>query len=146
MDTNDLLNKQAKSCNYQEVCQLLNEELSLFRTIFQETSKFLDELDRFSVSRLLTLLHNRKEWIDELMLLENRRENLGADSDQNYKKEVSDILRSLVSIDARIFDLLKSRKQEIIKDLSKIADNRYRSRKNRSLNLGKSKVIDVLQE
>jgi len=146
MDTNDLVNNQAKSCHYQEVCQLLNEELSLFRTIFRETSKFLDELDRFSVSRLLALLHNRKEWIDELMLLENRRENLGADSDQDYKKEVSDILRSLVSIDAKIFDLLKSRKQEIIKDLSKIADNRYRSRKNRSLNLGKSKVIDVLQE
>ncbi len=129
-----------------DIREVLTEELRLFRTIFSETNQFVEDLDNFSVSHLMTLLENRKRWIEELKLLKTRRNSLKIDSQEDIKKDISNVLCSLISIDAKILDLLKSKQKEIIKDLVKITDNKHRNKKSRSFKSLESKVIDIMQE
>lgn len=134
---NDALNEDVRS--------LLNEEVQLFRTVFQETSEFVRDLDRFSLKRLTQLLQSRKQWIDELKHLETRFQYLNYPSPDDFKTEITQILNALVLIDAQLLDFLKMRKQAIIKELVQITDNRNRSPNRCSLKDG-PRVIDLMQE
>lgn len=128
-----------------QIQQILDEELQLFRAILKETDDYARELDRLSLNRLTELLQHRKKWIDELLLLETRRQYLNYHPPEEYKQELSDILHTLITIDAQLMDFLKMRKQAVIKDLAQITDNKSRSPKGNFLK-GEMQIIDLVQE
>jgi hypothetical protein len=128
-----------------QIRQILDEELHLFRLILKETDDYVGDLDRFSLTHLTELLQRRKQWIDELLLLETRRQVLNYHPLEDFKQEISDILHALITIDAQLMDFLKMRKQAVIKDLAQITDNKSRSPGGRSLKEN-MRIIDLVQE
>ncbi len=128
-----------------QIRQILDEELHLFRLILKETDDYVGDLDRFTLTSLTELLQRRKRWIDELLLLETRRQCLNYHPPVDYKQEISDILHALITIDAQLMDFLKMRKQAVIKDLAQITDNKSRSPDGRSLKEN-MRIIDLVQE
>lgn len=126
---------------------LLTDELELFRNLFRETNEFVNHLDSVSVESVMTLLNVRQSWIEELLMLESKRKaGVTRLENQAIRREITSIARSLVAIDAKLLDFLKIKRQEIVKDLSKLADNRNRNRRNRSLRYEEPTVIDIVQE
>jgi len=126
--------------------ELLTDELELFRNLFRETNQFVNHMDSLSVESVMNLLNARQEWIEELLLLEKKRKLAGSVNDQKIIKEITAIANSLIEIDVKLLDLLRNKKQEIIKDLSKITDKRNKNRKNRAMHCNNSSIIDIIQE
>jgi hypothetical protein len=126
--------------------ELLTDELELFRNLFRETNQFVNHMDSLSVESVMNLLNSRQEWIEELLLLEKKRKLAGSVNDQKIIKEITAIANSLIEIDVKLLDLLRNKKQEIIKDLSKITDKRSKNRKGRTLRYNNSSIIDIIQE
>jgi parvulin-like peptidyl-prolyl isomerase len=126
---------------------LLTEELELFRNLFKETNQFINEMDSLSVDSVMMLLNSRQEWIEELLLIENRRKLTGKRiDDQKVIKEITNIANSLIEIDAQLLDILRTKKEKIIKDLSKISDKRNRDRKMRNGLRNQEPFIDIIRE
>ncbi len=126
---------------------LLTDELELFRNLFKETNQFINQMDSLSVESVMNLLNSRQEWIEELLLIENRRKLTGTRiDDQKVIKEITSIANSLIEIDAQLLDILRNKKQKIIKDLSEISDKRNRSRNNRDVKFHQKSIIDIIRE
>ena len=130
------------------VMNLLKDELDLFKHMFSETNELASHLDDISVDTILNLLNARKQWIDDLVLLENKRNTLSVNSPRTKRllKEITAITRELIAIDAKIFDYLRLKKDNIIKDMVKIADNKSRSNQERYLRLKSPRIVDIVQE
>ena len=126
--------------------ELLTDELELFRNLFRETNQFVNHMDSLSVESVMNLLNARQEWIEELLLLEKKRKLAGSVNDQKIIKEITAIANSLIEIDVKLLDLLRNKKQEIIKDLSKITDKRNKNRKSRAMHYNNSSRIDIIQQ
>jgi|GEM_PF-1778886 len=126
--------------------ELLTDELELFRNLFRETNQFVNHMDSLSVESVMNLLNSRQEWIEELLLLEKKRKLAGSVNDQKIIKEITAIANSLIEIDVKLLDLLRNKKQEIIKDLSKITDKRNKNRKSRAMHFNNSSIIDIIQD
>ncbi len=127
---------------------LLKDELDLFKRILSETNEIAGHIDGISVDTILNLLNARKQWIEELALLEDKRTALSVNSPRSESliREITDITKELIAIDAKIFDYLRIKKENVIKDLVKIADNKNRSKNNRYLRSKSSRIVDIVQE
>jgi len=127
---------------------LLKDELDLFKRILSETNEIAGHIDDISVDTILNLLNARKQWIEELALLEDKRTALSVNSPRSESliREITDITKELIAIDAKIFDYLRIKKENVIKDLVKIADNKNRSKNNRYLRSKSSRIVDIVQE
>lgn len=130
------------------VMNLLKDELDLFKRILSETNEIAGHIDDISVDTILNLLNARKQWIEELALLEDKRTALSVNSPRSESliREITDITKELIAIDAKIFDYLRVKKENVIKDLVKIADNKNRSKNNRYLRSKSSRIVDIVQE
>jgi len=130
------------------VMNLLKDELDLFKRILSETNEIAGHIDDISVDTILNLLNARKQWIEELALLEDKRTALSVNSPRSESliREITDITKELIAIDAKIFDYLRIKKENVIKDLVKIADNKNRSKNNRYLRSKSSRIVDIVQE
>ncbi|MCD6205198.1 MAG: hypothetical protein J7L22_06005 [Candidatus Marinimicrobia bacterium] len=130
------------------VMNLLKDELDLFKRILSETNEIAGHIDGISVDTILNLLNARKQWIEELALLEDKRTALSVNSPRSESliREITDITKELIAIDAKIFDYLRIKKENVIKDLVKIADNKNRSKNNRYLRSKSSRIVDIVQE
>lgn len=134
--------------NENSVQDFLLQELELFKSLLAETKNFIRSSEDIKGISILELLETRNAWIEELEHLESQRRRV---SQQNVEHnlishEISMIAHSLIEIDARILDLLKSRKEKIIKEMINITDNNIQYRRRRSLRVEKPKIIDVRQE
>jgi len=130
------------------VMNLLKDELDLFKRILSETNEIAGHIDDISVDTILNLLNARKQWIEELAPLEDKRTALSVNSPRSESliREITDITKELIAIDAKIFDYLRIKKENVIKDLVKIADNKNRSKNNRYLRSKSSRIVDIVQE
>jgi len=130
------------------VMNLLKDELDLFKRILSETNEIAGHIDDISVDTILNLLNARKQWIEELALLEDKRTALSVNSPRSESliREITDITKELIAIDAKIFDYLRVKKENVIKDLVKIADNKKRSKNNSYLRSKSSRIVDIVQE
>ena len=130
------------------VMNLLKDELDLFKRILSETNEIAGHIDDISVDTILNLLNARKQWIEELALLEDKRTALSVNSPRSESliREITDITKELIAIDAKIFDYLRIKKENVIKDLVKLADNKKRSKNNSYLRSKSSRIVDIVQE
>ena len=141
---------ELESSSDNRVEQLLGQELNCFNRIMSETNKFLDESSTFSVDAFMKLLDERECWIklieqaeDEWKLLTTSN---NGERESLLRKEIAAISRTLIMIDAKILDVLQSKKLQTIKELTKLVDKQSRGGEIWSSRLGKAKLLDLRLE
>ena len=108
--------------------ELLEQELQCFHHIMVKTQEILDDSDTFSMQTILDLLDRRDQWIEDIKVLETELQK-HAPRPQNQRSErlrlqISEIAKSLVVTDAKLLDILQMKKSGIIKELSKMTENK----------------------
>jgi len=128
--------------------EMLRQEYEMFAMILDETRQVVDHIDAQTTDSLMNLLDTRQRWIEELKRLEIRRRQMAVSVVEmtEFQRRMTNVAKSLVAIDAVLFDYVKVRKQEIAKEISKIADNSIRGSKRFLTDEKKAKVIDIRQE
>ncbi|MBT7790134.1 MAG: hypothetical protein HN757_14735 [Calditrichaeota bacterium] len=141
---------ELESSSDNRVEQLLGQELNCFNRIMSETNKFLDESSTFSVDAFMKLLDERECWIklieqaeDEWKLLTTSN---NGERESLLRKEIAAISRTLIMIDAKILDVLQSKKLQTIKELTKLVDKQSIGGEIWSSRLGKAKLLDLRLE
>ncbi|MFQ6614428.1 MAG: hypothetical protein ACE5D1_06250 [Fidelibacterota bacterium] len=134
----------------QRLTQLLLQEREYFRTILEETESVYRSLDSVTTDALLELFKKREGWIRKIKILEKvRRAHTGKlDKTQaQLREEVMELSRTIISIDARLKDIIHRKKMENIQELSRLADIKNR-RMNKQVfhKLKKARYIDIHQE
>ena len=112
----------------QKLRQLLEEELDCLRQILYETQNFLETADDASMEMLGRLLQTREHWIHRLKTLDSQRDIFAK---QGYtpgvkriQEKINETAQALVVVDAKLMDLLNTRKSQVIKEISRIVENR----------------------
>ncbi len=122
---------------------LLEQELKCFHEIMARTQEILDDSDTISLKSILNLLDVRDHWIDRLKELEQKKAScVVSESDSQLLDQISDIAKSLVVTDARLFDILQVKKMNVVKEMGKIADNRGEAT-NAMKNIQQPTIIDT---
>ncbi len=108
--------------------ELLEQELQCFHQIMDHTQDILDESDAFSMEAILNLLDKRDLWIEEIRRLETKLQQqtpwTSSRNNQKLRAEINAMAKSLVVTDARLLDILQMKKNGMIKELGKLAENR----------------------
>lgn len=127
--------------------QLLEQELSYFQEIVDQTQNLIQKTDPNSAESILRLLASRDYWIGEIKSHEILRKKFqAADNDKKqayYLEKISDLAKALVVTDARLLDILQMQKIEIIKEIEKIVDIKSRSEQSRRRNQA-PRIIDTV--
>lgn len=128
--------------------RLLEQELGCFNEIFSETESYLRKFDPFSLNTFAALIYTRQEFIDLIKDLETQIKQYDdcdhSEQEEFLKKEISNVARLLIVVDAKILDLLQPIKAEYLNSLANILDSRIQSglRKHYRVN----NHVDILQE
>ncbi len=130
--------------------KLLREELNYFNCLLADTQQFIkqqavtdldfDDLNRFLIQR--------EEVIKSIVELENKRKQGGETGDHIYREtdnKIALIANNLVEIDAQILELIKDKKQKMVKDINKIAENKSRGSNAYHKHKGSPKLVDIKQ-
>jgi len=134
----------------QKLTQLLLQEREYFRTILEETESVYRGLDSVTTDTLLELFKKREGWIQKIKILEKVRNQHSGKLDKSQiklRQEVMELSKAIISIDAKLKDIIHRKKMENIQELSRLADI-----KNRNMNeqvfhkLKKARYIDIHQE
>ncbi len=108
--------------------RLLNEELECLRQILYETQSFLETANDASMEMLGRLLQARDHWIHRLKTLESQREVFEKQGHtpgvKRIQDQINETAQALVVVDAKLMDLLNTRKAQVIKEISRIVENR----------------------
>ncbi len=131
-----------------QIQDILNKELECFNNLLDQSQELIENSESVSLDSVRNLLKARKHWIEILQKLEGKKKNFIINNNQFDKviKEISQIARTLVAIDAKILDILHMKRLELVKDFSNITDNKIRNSKFCSLNQENAKIIDIIQE
>lgn len=129
--------------------QLKKQELECFSQLLEVSKSYINKTDPCQLESLREFLYFRDQEIETLKSLkaEQQRinENTKIDDQECFRSEISEIARSLVAIDAKILDILQVKKMKTIKEMTNIADNYSRNRKNRLFREEEHKRIDIFQ-
>ncbi|RMF06388.1 MAG: hypothetical protein D6762_09610 [Candidatus Neomarinimicrobiota bacterium] len=134
----------------QKLTRLLLEEKEYFRSILEETEAIYQDLDSVTTDALLELFHKRENWLKKIKVLEGirTRHTQRLTANQNaIRNEIIELSRAIISIDARLKDIIHRKQMETVQELSKIADMKNRRvRKQLFPKWKKAKYIDIQQE
>ena len=129
--------------------ELYVDELRCLHQIFEHSQTFLSDSEGdYTTDDIATLVDKRKIWLDILKKIEVELKINAAKDDENtqdIKTEISELAHNIIALDAEIMNILSVRKKSVIKELTKIADNKSRTTKG-FVNEDKSRIIDIRQE
>jgi hypothetical protein len=127
--------------------QLLNQELDCFNHILLETDKYLNASSTFSIDSFMNLLEDRECWIKLIAKAEDERKTLQTSESENrpsqLSRDISAISRKLIRTDAKILDVLQTKKLQTINELTKLVNKQDNGGESWSTNLGKPKLLDL---
>lgn len=115
----------------------------LFTNLYNLTENFLDQDPDSIANEILTFLESRNHLIRQIDAEFNKCKTKlnGALKPGDLGGEIKEKARRLNSLDQKILSILTEKKQQNIKEMSKIADNRNRRRR-----FVKARIIDICQE
>ncbi len=131
---------------YETVTVKSNEENKL-RTLFASlcalTEKYLDQDPENIVGDIMAFLESRNQLIRQIDSEFNKYRNRHSGNLRpgDLNPEIREKARQLNSLDQKILSILTEKRQENIKEMSKIADNRNRRRR-----FVKARIVDICQE
>ena len=129
--------------------KLLQEELSCFKEILEQTWAFQLNLNERTTDALWDLLDEREIRINLIYRLENERKKLELKSTEyepvvaRIKEDIKDIALNLVQVDAEFLNILAMSKDNIVKELFQTTDNKNMMNSQREQT---SRFIDIKQE
>jgi hypothetical protein len=132
--------------------RLLQQEVSCFNEILQETETFYNQLDSFSLEAIIGLLNARQRRIDFIADLEERRRKIKTSGYQDPElevlvKSISELAQTLVVIDARILDILQSVKSQYLDRMADLAHHQKGLEQLQSnRNADRPRIIDIIQK
>ncbi len=129
--------------------QLEKQVLECFSQLLEVSKSYINKPDPYRLESLREFLYLRDQAIEKLKSLkaEQQRinENTKIDDQECFRSEISKIARSLVAIDTEILNILQVKKMKTIKEMTNIADNYSRNRKNRLFREEEHRRIDIFQ-
>jgi len=129
--------------------QLKKQELECFSQLLEVSKNYINKTDPYRLESLREFLYLRDQAIETLKSLKAEQKRINENSkigDQDcFYSEISKIARSLVAIDTEILNILQVKKMKTIKEMTNIADNYSRNRKNRLFREEEHKRIDIFQ-
>lgn len=120
-----------------------NKLKMLFTNLCNLTENFLEQDRETIVREILTFLESRNRMIQQIDAEFNKyndRSN-GQLKPSDLDPEIKEKSRRLNSLDQKILSILAEKRQENIKEMLKIADNKDRRRR-----FVKARIIDICQE
>jgi hypothetical protein len=128
---------------------LLKLELDYFNSVLSISEKIVNQVESLPISILSEMVNYRKEWIEKIQKLENRRKQLDTGernkASQKYLKNISQLASKLVKIDDKIYKNLEQRKLEYVEKSAAISGHANYSRKHAQNVAGASK-INIIRE
>jgi ABC-type phosphate transport system auxiliary subunit len=132
--------------NLEEVLKL---EMDYFNSVLNISEKVVKQVESLPVSVLVEMVNYRKEWIEKIQKLENRRKELDTemktDSENKYIKNISKLASKLVKIDDKIYKNLEQRKMQYVEESAAISGQKTYSNRQKSDTMMESK-ISIIQE
>jgi cell division protein FtsB len=132
--------------NLEEVLKL---EMDYFNSVLNISEKVVKQVESLPVSVLVEMVDYRKEWIEKIQKLENRRKELDTeiktDSENKYIKNISKLASKLVKIDDKIYKNLEQRKMQYVEESAAISGQKTYSNRQKSDIQTESK-ISIIQE
>lgn len=129
---------------------ILRQELEYFKTIYQFSEKFANQIQTMSVNVLAEMLNYRQELLDKVKDLETQRkafsEEQEPDEVRNLFEKISEVAGNLVELDNTIYENLQSKKMEYIRQLSDTASGMNYQDKLRNQDSGQGRMIDTRLE
>ena len=130
------------------VHHLLQQELGCFNEIFSETEEYLGKFDPFSLNTFAALIYTRQEFIDLIKDLDKQIKQSvnpdGNDQEEFLRKEISNVARLLIVVDAKILDLLQPIKAKYLNNLTDVLDKRVHNGLKKRYRVNHR--VDILQE
>ena len=128
---------------------VLKLELDYFNSVLSISEKVVKQVESLPITVLTEMVDYRKEWIEKIQKLENRRKQLDSDPNNNnekkYIKNISRLASKLVKIDDKIYKNLEQRKLQYIEKSAAILGEKEYSGKQISNTNNQSK-INIIQE
>ncbi len=130
----------------EELNEILAQELDSFKAVLQFSEKIVDQVDSLPIAVLHKMVGLRQQWIDQIQKLEEQRARLADQKVDEKGKEmiqnISQLAHQLVSIDDKIYDALRKRKNKYVKEHADLIS----ARRNNKMSDGYSRVMDIIQE
>ncbi|KAA3617655.1 MAG: hypothetical protein D8M58_01135 [Calditrichaeota bacterium] len=128
---------------------VLKLELDYFNSVLSISEKVVKQVESLPISVLTEMVDYRKEWIEKIQKLENRRKELNTvpqnSNEKKYIKSISRLASKLVKIDDKIYKNLESRKMEYIEKSAAISGQRKYNHKQVN-EVKNSAKINIIQE
>lgn len=109
-----------------------------------------NSLDSVTTDTLLELFKKREIWLNEIKMLEKARVRHSQEPDRTQirlRQEIMDLSKAIISIDAKLKEIIHRKKMENVQELSRIADIRNRKTNKQFFHkLKKARYIDIHQE
>lgn len=141
---------QTSGVDKNELVQVLAQELDFFTAVLQFSEKFVDEVDKLSVTTLANMVTYRQEWIEKIQRLEEKRKNLsqiGSDEEtKKYFQLISEAAKKLVVIDQQIYQHLQTRKMKFIQKHADISNETQRNVEQSKSRFNRARFVDIIQE
>ncbi len=132
--------------NLEEVLKL---EMDYFNSVLNISEKVVKQVESLPVSVLVEMVNYRKEWIEKIQKLENRRKELDTemktDSENKYIKNISKLASKLVKIDDKIYKNLEQRKMQYVEESAAISGQKTYSNRQKS-DIQLESKISIIQE
>ncbi len=128
---------------------VLKLELDYFNSVLSISEKVVKQVESLPISVLTEMVDYRKEWIEKIQKLENRRKELNKDpntsNEKKYIKNISRLASKLVKIDDKIYKNLEQRKLQYIEKSAAISGQKKYSAKQAN-NINNRSKINIIQE
>lgn len=135
----------AKLNNLEDVLKL---ELDYFNSVLSISEKVVKQVESLPVTVLTEMVDYRKEWIEKIQKLENRRKELDTEpqsaNEKMYVKSISRLASKLVKIDDKIYKNLEKRKMQYIEQSAAISGQRKYN--NKAAETSSDSSINIIQE
>ncbi len=129
---------------------ILRTQRDYFNSVLSISQKIVKQVEKLPVKVLAEMVNYRKEWIDKIQELENRRKEMPhtevSDESRALMLEISQVASKLVKIDDKIYKNLEQRKMAVVRETAQIAQKTHQVKKAGEQVKSNINRINIVQE